>query len=188
MTSGERAPWPRSASNPRAHQRRSAQRGVGFLMVLLAVAAIGFSLAGAGQVQHTLVWRDKEAQLLFIGQQFRAALASYRDRSPVGTPTAPTSLDALLEDQRFPQPVHHLRRRWRDPMTNTDDWGLLMADGRIVGVHSRSTREPLRTAFDSANASLAGLGSYDQWVFTAAAPARPLAEAANANPPAGTRP
>jgi hypothetical protein len=139
-------------------------------------------------VQHTLVWREKETQLLFIGQQFRVALASYRDRSPVGTPTAPASLDELLEDRRFVQPVRHLRRLWRDPMTNARDWALLVADGRIVGVHSRSTREPLRTAFDTGNAALSGLASYDQWVFTAAAPARPPGPAPTATSPARATP
>jgi hypothetical protein len=67
-------------------QRRQA--GVGYLMVLFAVAVIGLSLASAGEIIHTQSVREKETQLLFIGQQFRSALASYRDRTPVGAPNA----------------------------------------------------------------------------------------------------
>jgi type II secretory pathway pseudopilin PulG len=146
------------------------QRGMGYLLVLFAVAAMGLSLAGSGEVLHTQSLREKETQLLFIGQQFRAALASYRDRSPAGAPSAPASLNDLLRDPRFAQPVHHLRRLWRDPTTNNTDWALLIADGRIIGIHSRSVRKPLRTVFDTPNAVFSGLSSYDQWVFVADAP------------------
>jgi hypothetical protein len=125
------------------------QRGLGYLLVLFAVAAIGLSLAGSGEVLHTRSLREKETHLLFIGQQFRAALASYRDRSPAGAPSAPASLNDLLRDPRFAQPVHHLRRLWRDPTTNDTDWAVLVADGRIVGIHSRSDHKPLRTVFDA---------------------------------------
>lgn len=170
MTSGE---------CPRPLRREG---GFGYLMLLFAVAAMGLTLAGAGQVWHTTALREKETQLLFIGQQFRQALASYRDRSPVGTPTAPATLDDLLADKRFPVPVPHLRRLWRDPMTNETDWVLMRADGRIVGIHSRSEREPLRSFFKGANTAFAGLGSYAQWVFNAAEP-RPSASATNASPP-----
>lgn len=173
MTSGNR------------RRARARQRGMGYLLVLFALAALGFSLAGAGEVQHTLSLRDKETQLLFVGQQFRRALASYRDRSPAGTPVAPATLDDLLEDRRFVQPVRHLRRLWVDPMTNDTRWSLLVADGRIVGIYSRSEREPLRTAFATRDASFAGLASYQQWVFTADPPPRP---AIPLSPVAGTTP
>lgn len=162
--------------------RMQRQAGFGYLMVLFAVAAMGLTLAGAGQVWHTTAQREKEAQLLFIGQQFRQALASYRDRSPVGTPTTPATLDDLLSDKRFPVPVPHLRRLWRDPMTNEADWVLLRAEGRIVGIHSRSENEPLRTHFKGANTAFAGLGSYAQWVFSAAEP-RPATATSTAPPP-----
>lgn len=171
MTSGR--PSTSSPSTPHAFRpaRRAAREGgFGYLMVLFALAAMGLLLSGAGQVWHTVAVRERETQLLYIGQQFRQALASYRDRSPVGTPTAPASIDELLADPRFPVPVPHLRRLWRDPMTNDTDWALLRNEGRIVGVHSRSEREPLRTAFGRRDAAFAGLTSYAQWVFVAAEP------------------
>jgi len=140
-------------------------------MVLFAMAAIGITLAGAGEVWHTAARREKEAQLLFVGHQFRLALASYRDRSPVGAPTAPATLDDLLRDDRFPTPVRHLRRLWRDPMTNATDWVLLKPGGRITAIHSRARGAPLRTAFEPRDAAFSGFASYDLWVFEALPPA-----------------
>lgn len=174
MANGERPLW-RAALASRGRQ----QRGVGYLLVLFAIAAIGIGLASTGEVWSASAQRERETQLLFVGHQFRLAFASYRDRSPPGTPTAPTTLAELLEDRRFPTPVRHLRRLWRDPMTNSTDWGLVVAAGRIVGVHSRDEREPLRTAFAKRDAELAGLGSYSQWIFRAADAAPPVAAPAN---------
>lgn len=174
MANGERPPW-RAAPGARAR----GQEGFGYLMVLFAIAAIGIGLATTGEVWSASAQRERETQLLFVGQQFRLALASYRDRSPPGAPTAPTTLAELLEDRRFPTPVRHLRRLWRDPMTDSTDWGLVIAAGRIVAVHSRDEREPLRTAFSKRDAELAGLGTYSQWVFRAADATPPAAAPVN---------
>jgi len=173
MANGERPTW-RAARWSRACR----QRGFGYLMVLFAIAAIGIGLASTGEVWSASAQRERETQLLFVGQQFRLALASYRDRSPPGTPTAPTTLAELLEDRRFPMPVRHLRRLWPDPMSGTTDWGLVVAGGRIVGVHSRDEREPLRTAFAERDADLAGAAAYSLWVFRADEP-RPGPPASN---------
>lgn len=164
------------------------QRGFGYLLVLFALAAMGFLLAGAGQVWHTTAQRERETQLLFIGEQFRLALASYRDHTPVGLPKAPATLDELLADRRFPVPKAHLRRLWRDPITNDTDWVLVRLEGRIVAVHSRSDREPVRTAFASRDAAFTGLGSYAQWSFSAAEPRSAPSPATPGNNPSQATP
>lgn len=152
-------------------------------MLLFAIAAMGLTLAGAGQVWHTTAKREKEAQLLFIGQQFRLALAAYRDQSPVGTPTAPASLDELLADPRFPVPRPHLRKRWRDPMTNDTDWVLVRQEGRIVAIHSRVDAQALRLVHGAPDAAFNGTNSYSEWVFTAADPAPAPTQAPENNKP-----
>ena len=171
----------------RRHARAPGrQRGFGYLMVLFAIAAMGITLAGAGEVWRTASTREKEAQLLFVGHQFRLALASYRDRSPVGAPNTPATLDDLLQDKRFPTPVPHLRRLWRDPMTNSTDWVLIKPGGRITGIHTRHTGEPLRNAHEPRDATLSGTTAYSQWVFEAepaiAAPAATPADNNNTIP------
>ncbi|MDO8294097.1 MAG: type II secretion system protein [Gallionella sp.] len=150
---------------PHGNPRVSGQRGFGYLLVLFALAALGLLLAGAGQVWQTTAQREKEVELLFIGNQFRQAIASYYEHSPDAAKQYPARLDDLLEDKRFPMPRRHLRKHYRDPMTGSMDWGLIKAGGRIVGVHSRSGDKPLRQSFDGRDASFSGAARYDQWVF-----------------------
>ena len=48
------------------------------ISVLLAVVAImGFVLATAGEVWHMALKREKEQELLFVGDQFRRAFTLY---------------------------------------------------------------------------------------------------------------
>lgn len=151
------------------------ERGVGYLMALFALAAIGLLLAGTGEVWQTSARRSKEAELLFIGAQFRQAIASYHRAGPADARVYPPTLDELLEDRRFAVPRRHLRRLYRDPMTGLAEWGLVRAQGRVIGVHSLSSQLPLRTSFGPREAAFAGATGYDQWVFgvDAGAPAQP---------------
>jgi type II secretory pathway pseudopilin PulG len=145
------------------------QRGFGYLLVLFTLAAMGLTLAGAGQVWHTSAQRDKELELLFIGNQFRQAIGAYYALTPGAVKQYPARLEDLLEDKRFPMPRRYLRQLYRDPMTGTTQWGLAKAGDRIVGVHSLSPGTALKTAFDGRDAAFSGTTQYDQWVFTAAA-------------------
>jgi type II secretory pathway pseudopilin PulG len=153
--------------------RRGRQRGMVYLLLLFALATLGFLLAEFGHSWSTTAQRDRETELLFIGQQFAKALASYGARSPQGTPAAPEKLEDLLEDRRFPFTVRHLRDIPRDPMTGLRDWEVVRIGGRIVAVHSQSTRQALREAGLPAWVTLppdvTGTTSYDQWMFAAAA-------------------
>ena len=154
--------------------------------MLLAVVSAG--LAGVGTMWHTQAQREREEDLLFIGEQFQAALRSYVQRSPAGARRFPNSLEELLEDRRQPLPVRHLRRIYVDPMTRRADWGLLrQPDGGIRGVHSLSTGRPFRT--DDLPGGLTGGATYAEWKFTVddAAPAPAAAGvAATAMPASAT--
>ena len=145
------------------------QRGFTYLWVLLLVAFLGVGLTAAVQIDATAAQREREQELLAIGRQFQTALGRYVEQRPGGVAERqyPATLDELLQDRRFPMPVRHLRRVWRDPLTNDTAWALVKAGDRIVGIHSRSTAEPLRTAFESRDAAFAGKASYNQWVFEA---------------------
>ncbi|MNV96930.1 hypothetical protein D3C71_1919870 [compost metagenome] len=56
-----------------------------------------------------------------------------------------------------------------DPITNSDDWGLLRSiDGRITGVHSRSDATPFkRSGFSAEWSGFDGLEHYSDWQFVA---------------------
>ena len=148
---------PRNASRP--------QRGFAYLAVLFAVALLGLLTVGVADVWHTIAQREKEAELLFIGNQFRQAIGRYYESSP-GAKAYPARLDDLLEDKRFPNPQRHLRKLYRDPMTGSRLWGLVKQQERIVGVFSLSDKTPLKTGnFAERDADFDERGSYSEWKF-----------------------
>src|SRR5688500_7846 len=116
--------------------RTSSQRGFGYLLLLIALALSGAMLATLGHTWTQATQRERETELLFIGRELSEALARYRDWTPAGQPAAPGSLDEWSEDKRCPYPVRHAGRRYEDPMTRESGWGTLLAQGRIVAVHS----------------------------------------------------
>ena len=147
---------------------RRNQRGFGYLMALFAVAALGLLAATAGQVWHTAAQRAREADLLFAGQQYRQALASYYSLEIGGKHQFPSNLQELLEDHRSQVTLRHLRRIYIDPMTGQADWVLVTAGDRIVGLHSRSALRPFKRKFDGIDAAFNDADSYAQWDFRAA--------------------
>jgi type II secretory pathway pseudopilin PulG len=101
------------------------QNGVVLLSILLFVLMTTMAAGAMVQMYQTQTQREKEEQLLFVGDQYRQAIASYYNTIPPGSArTLPSSLDALLSDERLPTPVQHLRRMYEDPMTGTKDWDL----------------------------------------------------------------
>ena len=132
---------------------RNAQRGFSYLIVLFAVALLGAGLAATGTVWHTANTREKETELLFIGNAYRDAIRSFYERTPSGVKAFPGSLKDLEKDPRVPAAMRHIRRLYRDPVTGTADWGLIAAPGGgIMGVYSKSEAQPLKLAnFDLPN-------------------------------------
>jgi len=145
-----------------------SERGFTYIYVLFLIALIGVQLALVGTIWHTKVKREKEAELLFIGHEFRRAIASFHTRTPGSEKRYPRSLEDLLLDPRFPQTVRHLRRIYRDPMTGKYDWGLQHNEnGDIVGMYSLSTEKPMKIGgFRREDEAFTGMVRYDQWVFT----------------------
>ena len=146
------------------HQRR--QQGVALMALLVVITVMGVLLTGAGEVWQTVGRREREKELLFIGMQYRNAILSYRDRSPNGTKEYPRSFEDLLQDRRFPYPVRHLRHIYRDPITNSLQWGQLMAGDRIIGVYSLSEQIPFKQDnFPPGLEVFSGRQSYREWIF-----------------------
>ena len=145
-----------------------AQRGFTYLGMLVIVALMGFGLAAFGELYSHAAQREKERELLFIGSQFRDAIASYYNKSP-GAKVYPKKLEDLVEDKRFPMPQHHLRRVYSDPMTGSAEWGLveMPGGGGIMGVHSLSEETPIKSAnFSAKDAAFEDAENYAKWTFT----------------------
>ncbi|WDY60110.1 type II secretion system protein [Pseudomonas sp. PSKL.D1] len=149
-------------------QSGKACAGFTYLGVLLLIAVSSVALAASGTVWSSVTQREKERQLLWVGGQYAQALRSYYRASP-GLAQYPQDLADLLEDNRFPQARRHIRRLYPDPITGSDDWGLLRAiDGRITGVHSKSDATPFKRGnFDTQWSGFEGLEHYSDWQFVA---------------------
>jgi type II secretory pathway pseudopilin PulG len=145
------------------------QRGCGFTYVgvLVLVALMGIGLAAAGQVWHTFQKRERERELLFIGQQFRLALNRYARHTPGHARRAPLRLEELVQDPRYPGIHRYLRKIYMDPVTGDTEWGLITGPGgEIYGVHSLSKDEPMKkSGFALADRNFEGAVKYSDWVF-----------------------
>lgn len=141
--------------------------GFSYIGLLLLIAIAGVGMAAVGQVWHTEVKRENERELLFVGEQFRQAIASYYQSSIGDSKQYPASLEDLLLDHRLPVPRHHLRKIYRDPFTGSTEWGLIKLQGRITGVYSLSAGKPLkRTGFPAEYEGFADAASYKDWRFS----------------------
>ena len=142
-----------------------AQAGFTYLTALLAVAIAGVALVAIGELWSQARKREKEAELLWVGNQFKQAIALYYHRSPGGANRYPEKLEDLVEDRRFVRVQRYLRRLYPDPVTGKTDWGLIAAPGGgIMGVHSTAKGVPLRRE---------GGNSYMEWKFLYAPSAPP---------------
>lgn len=148
---------------------RSPHHSAGFTYagILFAILVLGLTLGLAGTIWSTADRRDREARLLWTGEQYRRAIASYYLKGPAGLRQHPQSLDDLLMDQRGPQLRRHLRRIYPDPMTGQADWQLeRLPDGTVLGVRSSSQERPIKqTGFRMEHAAFESAACYCDWVF-----------------------
>ena len=63
---------------------RRSEQGFGYLSVLIMVAFMGGGLAAFGEYYSHAAQREKEAELLFVGNEFRRAIGEYYESSPAG--------------------------------------------------------------------------------------------------------
>ena len=166
----------------------SRTRGYTYIGLLLAIVLAGIALAAAGTLWTTEVKRDREAELLFAGDQIRRAIAAYYETVPGGQARQfPAKLEDLLKDNRWQATRRHLRRIYIDPMTSSREWGIVRGPGEtITGVYSLSTAAPLKHAgFPKEYQQFASAASYRDWRFVYQAPQAPL-DAPKANSGATT--
>ena len=142
------------------------QTGFTYIALLIGVAIIGATLAAVAQVAQTMVQRDREQELLFIGNQFRQAINRYY----ASNRRYPQQLEDLVLDDRNAGIKRYLRKIYFDPMTGHADWGLVKATNeQIVGVYSLSESAPLKKAgFRLTEAGLEDKDKYSEWIFMAA--------------------
>ncbi len=151
------------------------QAGFTYLTILFVVAIMGLGLASTGEVWHTALAREREAELLHVGNEYRKAIERYYLSGPR---QYPRNLTDLLKDPRQAGTVRHLRKLYADPVSGKDEWGLIKApDGGIMGVHSLSEETPLKSGgFKLRDADFESKGKYSAWSFVYLPPASPAAK------------
>jgi type II secretory pathway pseudopilin PulG len=110
----------------RRYCRRDGPREAGYAMValLVSMSVMAVMLTMAMPAWNTLAKREKEAELIFRGQQYARAIELFSRRYPGALPP---NLDVLVQ-QKF------LRKKFKDPITGKDFEPVrLDASGAVPG-------------------------------------------------------
>jgi type II secretory pathway pseudopilin PulG len=105
------------------------ERGYAMAALLVALAVMGILMSVAMPVWRQQARREKEAELIFRGEQYARAIALYNHRMQQqgrGGLTLPPSIDTLVE-QRF------LRKKYKDPMSKDGEFVVIPAAGSSPG-------------------------------------------------------
>jgi type II secretory pathway pseudopilin PulG len=102
-----------------SHSRRGIDGTGGYAMaaLLVSLAVMAVLMSVALPVWRHEAQREKEAELVFRGQQYIRAIRLFQMK----TGTLPTSVDLLVQG-------HYLRKKYKDPITN-DDFDLVGPGG-----------------------------------------------------------
>jgi type II secretory pathway pseudopilin PulG len=140
--------------------------GFTYIGILMVMAIVGIGLAGVGIVWHQDAQREREKELLFIGDEFRKAIGSYYENTLGATKQYPITLEDLIVDKRFPNIKRHLRKLYIDPIPHHDAWGLVIQQGQIIGIYSTSKQAPIKkTGFLPQYETFGEAVEYSDWKF-----------------------
>jgi type II secretory pathway pseudopilin PulG len=107
----------------------SKQAGYTLAVVMVFTSVLLVTLSGAVINWQKAMQREREEELIYRGKQFMRAVELWQRKFPG---TYPTTIDALLSTSN----TRFLRKKWKDPITNSDEWRLLKMnpDGSISGL------------------------------------------------------
>lgn len=147
-------------------RRHSFQQGIGYVWAICFLALMTIGLGKALELHHQSSLRLKEAELLYIGNQYRQAIRDYYHASPGMVKRYPSSLEDLLLDKRLLTTRRYIRKLYEDPITRTE-WGLVRErEGGIIGIHSLSDSIPIKQAnFSNADTDFSRAARYSDWRF-----------------------
>jgi type II secretory pathway pseudopilin PulG len=97
--------------------------------LLVGMAIMAILMSAVIPVWRTVAKREKEAELVFRGEQYARAVGLFQRKFPGAYPP---SIDVLVE-QRF------LRKKYKDPMTEDGEFQVLFQTGRAGVVGQRGT-------------------------------------------------
>lgn len=147
-------------------RRSRRQDGITYLWVLFLVFLMSIGLGKALDVYSLTMQRQKEQELLYVGDIYRRAIQEYYLEGPGGQRKYPESMNDLLLDKRFVTVRRHLRRAYVDPLTGKALRQLRSPEGGIWGVASNSGGSPIKVnGFPSEYEAFSSARTYQDWQF-----------------------
>jgi type II secretory pathway pseudopilin PulG len=95
---------------------RTCEAGYTLVMFVFIIAVMSIAMGVAVQTAEFQMRREREAELIFRGQQFVEAIRLYK----VKYGRYPMQLKEIYEAK-----PRVLRKRWKDPITDSENWGLI---------------------------------------------------------------
>jgi type II secretory pathway pseudopilin PulG len=95
------------------------QHGYAMVALIVAMSIMAVMMTVAMPTWRQLGQREKEAELIFRGQQYARAIGLFQKKSGPGV--LPPNIDALVDG-------HYLRNKYKDPITG-GDFDILLAGG-----------------------------------------------------------
>lgn len=93
------------------------QHGYAMVALMVAMSIMAIMMTVALPTWHQVTQREKEAELIFRGQQYARAIGLFQRKSGPGV--LPPNIDALVDG-------HYLRKKYKDPITG-GDFDVLLA-------------------------------------------------------------
>jgi type II secretory pathway pseudopilin PulG len=109
---------------PFTFRHSTGNRGYAMAALLVGMSVMAVLMGALLPVWTTMAKREKEAELVFRGNQYARAIALFQRKF---ANAAPPSIDVLVE-QRF------LRKKYKDPITNDDFQPLYANQAMMPGV------------------------------------------------------
>src|SRR5262249_40061960 len=125
------------------------QHGYAMVALIVAMSIMAILMTVAMPTWRQMAQREKEAELIFRGQQYARAIGLFQKKSGPGV--LPPNIDALVDG-------HYLRKKYKDPITG-GDFEVLLAGGPTA-TPGASTANP------TPSGAAAGRGSATQTTGT----------------------
>jgi len=97
--------------------RRGSAAGYTLVAIVIGMAILAILTAAVAPAISIIMQEDREEELIFRGRQYARGLSLFQKRYG----RFPTSLKEMYENK-----PRTIRKLWKDPMCNCDDWFLIL--------------------------------------------------------------
>ncbi len=114
-------------------RKRRAEAGYNLVILMMVVTVLTVMTAVALPMWTAIAQRDREEELIFRGLQYAEAIRIFQRRFG----RYPVRLAELYEVK-----PRSIRQLYQDPITNSDDWGLIFASGPGTALPGQGNQQP----------------------------------------------